>query len=312
MDLMRYQPTFGGSALAAPAEAGRGSWKRVDGCDDIKQGFFDSSKKPEISEQETKQVLIDSSPKPESSDEEIKQYLREREIAEQKIKQLLYESCRKSEISERELQEINAQLHKGADPNKELSESQSQSIRFLLDICKMQGELLLLSSEEREETLFDSDEEYEKKLEQFMEAKAAKELKLKEAKALRKLKIAEKKQSGMPDDEDSDLESDEELQLCEVCMKVVDHMSFQCPYLHDIPNPENATVGKGYEILCHHCLESDHGHRDGSWAGFAARTRDEEDSDPESDEEDSDSESDEDSDSKSDEEDFGSKSDDEP
>ncbi|KAL6135649.1 hypothetical protein ACLB2K_067876 [Fragaria x ananassa] len=61
---------------------------------------------------------------------------------------------------------------------------------------------------------------------------------------------------------------DEPPQPCGVCMKV-DHWSLECPYLDEIPNPENTTVGKDYEIRCRHCNKSDHGHPDGSWPGYA-------------------------------------------
>ncbi|KAL6139732.1 hypothetical protein ACLB2K_058034 [Fragaria x ananassa] len=69
----------------------------------------------------------------------------------------------------------------------------------------------------------------------------------------------------------------------------VDHWSLECPYLDEIPNSENTTVGKDYEIHCRHCNKSDHGHPDGSWPGYAWKksgfwtTPDERDSDTESD-----------------------------
>ncbi|XP_004302343.1 PREDICTED: uncharacterized protein LOC101295145 [Fragaria vesca subsp. vesca] len=232
MDLMRYQPTIGGSACATPAEAGCGSWKRGDGCHDIKH---DSSKKRELSGEEEKQFL--------------------------------YESSRKSEISERELQQIFVKIIDGTDPNHKLSEREAESTRSLLDTWRMQGDLLVLPYEEYVKRVFISDEEFRKIC--------------KEAEAARKLEIAEKKQTGKPDVKPK---------LCEVCMKVGDHMSIRCPYLEDVPNPDTTVVGKGYEICCHHCLESDHGHPKGSWAGFAYKlSNDEEcldeDSESESDDE---------------------------
>ncbi|KAL6133668.1 hypothetical protein ACLB2K_065902 [Fragaria x ananassa] len=78
--------------------------------------------------------------------------------------------------------------------------------------------------------------------------------------------LAPENQTGKSDEEE------EKHQCSEVCMKVDDHMSFQCPYLDDIPNPEKALVGQGSEICCHHCLKSDHGHSDGRWKGFARKT----------------------------------------
>ncbi|XP_004306154.1 PREDICTED: major centromere autoantigen B-like [Fragaria vesca subsp. vesca] len=221
------------------------------------------------------------------------------------LEQVLYDASKKAKISEQELQEIHAKMNKGADPNKKLSEQQAGALRRIIDGWKVRGEVLILPFEEFQETMFMNEAECQKLYEELEEAEAAKQ----QAKALRKLKIAEKKQTGKPDEEDSD----EELRHCEVCMKLVDHWSYQCPYLDDVPNPENTTVGEGYEIRCLHCNKSDHGHPDGGWPGYACKKRryyrtrvmtpDEEVSDSESDEEDKDSESDEeDSDEESGEE----------
>ncbi|KAL6139718.1 hypothetical protein ACLB2K_058020 [Fragaria x ananassa] len=192
---------------------------------------------------------------------------KKRALSGEELKQFLYDSSRKSEISERELQEIFVKIVEGADPNHKLSESEAESTRNLLDRWRVRGELFMLPHEEFVKRVFISDEEFEKIC--------------KEAEAARKLEIAARK-------------PDEKPKYCEVCMKVGYHMSFQCPYLEDIPNPDTAVVGEGYEIICHDCLESDHGHPKGSWAGFAwnkscdwfekLMPRDQEDSDSESDE----------------------------
>ncbi|KAL6143450.1 hypothetical protein ACLB2K_054145 [Fragaria x ananassa] len=196
------------------------------------------------------------------------------------IEQVLYDASKKPKISEQELQEIHAKMNKEAG-----------ALRRIIDGWKVRGEVLILPFEEFQETMFMNEAECQKLYEELEEAEAAKQ----QAKALRKLKIAESK----PAEEDSD----EELRHCEVCMKLVDHWSYQCPYLDDVPNPENTTVGEGYEIRCLHCNKSDHGHPDGGWPGYACKKRryyrtrvmtpDEEVSDSESDEEDKDEESDE-------------------
>ena len=81
-------------------------------------------------------------------------------------------------------------------------------------------------------------------------------------------KIVYQKQQPVKQDADSHHSSYLPL-ICEVCDKVVNHFSFQCPYLKDVPNPDNTTLGKGFEIRCRHCNKSDHGHPDGSWQGYA-------------------------------------------
>ncbi|KAL6135650.1 hypothetical protein ACLB2K_067877 [Fragaria x ananassa] len=150
------------------------------------------------------------------------------------IGQMLYDASKKPKISEQELQEIHAKMNKGADPNKKLSEHEAGALRRIIDGWKVRGEVLILPFEEFQKTMFMSEAECQMLDQELEEAEAAEAAK-QQAKALKKLKIAESK----PDEEDSD----EELRQCEVCMKVVDHWSYQCPYLDDVPNPENTTVG---------------------------------------------------------------------
>ncbi|KAK9924948.1 hypothetical protein M0R45_033289 [Rubus argutus] len=81
-------------------------------------------------------------------------------------------------------------------------------------------------------------------------------------------KEEEDKEEEEEEEEEEQEEEEEEFDVCEVCFKDKAHDTFDCPYLDCIPNPEEATVGDGYAIVCRECHVLG-GHPDRGWVGRA-------------------------------------------